>query len=264
MKLIRWAALAALSVFTLALSACTIERFRVGSTRTESETVEVGNAETVRADIRMSVGEIEISSGASELMEAEFTFNVDELEPRVSYDVSGTTGQLTVEHRRVEGFPLGEYEDVRSKWELIFNDDIPIDMTLSVGAARGDIDLKGMALSSLNIEVGAGDAELWLGDSPLRNLDIEVGAGKLSLDMVANWERDLDAEITGGVGQLTIYLPSDVGVIVDVEVGIAALDVRGLQKDGNTYTNDAYGESEVTLRIEIEGGIGDIRLEVRE
>jgi hypothetical protein len=49
-----------------------------------------------------------------------------------------------------------------------------------------------------------------------------------------------------------------------VELGIAAIDTRGLQKDGNTYTNDAYGESEVTLRIEIEGGIGDIRLEVLE
>ena len=121
-----------------------------------------------------------------------------------------------------------------------------------------------MTLTSLNVEVGAGDAELWLGDSPLRNLDIEVGAGKLMLDMVANWERDLDAEITGGVGQLTIYLPSDVGVIVDVELGIAAIDTRGLQKAGNTYTNDAYSKSEVTLRIEIEGGIGDILLEVRD
>jgi hypothetical protein len=212
----------------------------------------------------MGVGEIEISGGSRELMEAEFTFNVDELEPRVSYDVSGTTGQLSVEHRRMEGFPLGEYEDVRSEWKLTFNDNIPMDMTLSLGAALGDIDLKGMTLTSLNVEVGAGDAELWLGDSPLRNLDIEVGAGKIMLDMVANWERDLDAEITGGVGQLTIYLPSDVGVIVDVELGITAIDTRGLQKDGNTYTNDAYGESEVTLRIEIEGGIGDIRLEVRE
>ncbi len=261
MKQLSWAALA---VFTLALCACTINRFQIGSMRTESETVEVGNAETVRADIRMGVGEIEISGGASELMEAEFTFNVDELEPRVSYDVSGTTGRLTVEHRRIEGFPFGEYEDVRSEWDLTFNDDAPIDMVLALGAARGDIDLRGMALNSLNLEVGAGDADLWLGDSPLRNLDIEVGAGKLTLDMVADWERDLDAEITGGVGQLIIYLPSDVGVIVDVELGIVAIDTRGLQKDGNTYTNDAYGESEVTLRIEIEGGVGDIRLEVLE
>jgi hypothetical protein len=256
--------LVALTVFSLALNACVIERFQVGPTQIKSETVEVGDAETVRVDIQMGAGEIEISSGASELMEAEFTFNVDELEPRVTYDVSGTTGQLKVEQSPVEGLPVGDYDDVRSEWELVFNDDVPMDMTLTLGAARGDIDLRGTALTSLNAEVGAGEADLWLGDSPLQTLDVEMGAGAITLDMVADWERDLTAEISGGVGQLTIYLPSDVGVIVDVELGIAAIDTRGLQKDDSTYTNDAYSESEVTLRIEIEGGVGDIRLEVRE
>ena len=264
MNMKRLTILAALIILSLSLHACMINRFRVGPTQTESETVEVGDAEDVRADIQMGVGEIEISGGASELMEAEFTYNVDELEPHVTYEVSGTTGRLIVEHSRSEGIPIGDYDDARSEWDLVFNDDVSIDMTLSLGATRGDLDLRGLELTSLDIEVGAGDTDLWLGDSPLRNLDIEVGAGKLTLDMVANWERDLDAEITGGVGQLIIYLPNDVGVIVDVKLGIAAIDTRGLEKDGNTYTNDAYGESEVTLRIEIEGGVGDIRLEVFE
>ena len=256
--------LAALIILSLSLNACMINRFRVGPTQTESENVEVGDAETVRADIRMGVGEIEISGGASELMKAEFTYNVDELEPHVSYEVSGTTGRLVVEHSRSEGIPIGDYDDVRSEWELVFNDDVPIDMTLSLGAARGDIDLRGVALTSLDIEFGAGEADLWLGDSPLSNLDVEVGAGALTLDMTADWQSDLTAEITGGVGKLTIYLPSDVGVMVNIQVGIIAIDTKGLQKEGNTYTNDAYGESEVTLRLDIEGGIGDVLLEVRE
>src|SRR3712207_7453120 len=37
---------------------------------------------------------------------------------------------------------------------------------------------------------------------------------------------------------------------------------EGLQKVGNAYVNDAYGESEVTLRVDIQGGIGQINLEV--
>lgn len=264
MKPKRLMTLVALSVFLFTLSACTIDRFQVGSMRTESETVGVGNAETVRADIEMGFGEIEISGGASELMEAEFTFNVDELDPVVSYDVSGSTGRLTVEHRDTKGFPLGDYGDARSEWELRFNDDVPMDLTLSLGAAQGDIDLRGLALTSLNIQVGAGEANLWLGNNPLRNMDLEMGAGVLTLDMTGVWARDLDAEISGGVGRLTIYLPSEVGVRVNVQMGIAVLDTRGLQKDGDTYTNDAYGSSDVTLRLDIEGGIGNIQLEVRE
>lgn len=70
-------------VLAISLNACIVNRFRVGALRTDSETVELGNAESVRADIQMSFGEIAIRGGASDLMEAEFTYNVDELEPLV-------------------------------------------------------------------------------------------------------------------------------------------------------------------------------------
>ncbi|NIS80622.1 MAG: hypothetical protein GTO14_10545, partial [Anaerolineales bacterium] len=237
--------LVALTVLALSFSACTVDRFRVGSMQTDVKTIEVGNAETVRAEIRMGVGEIEISGGADELMEAGFTYNVDELEPQVSYEVSGSTGRLVVEHRDVEGLPIGDYDDVRSEWVLRFNEDIPIDLRLTMGAAKGDIDLVGFNLTSLDFELGAGEGDLWLGNSPIRSMDLQMGAGDFTLDMTAGWEQDLNAEITGGVGKLTIYLPSDVGVVVDVTMGIAAVETRGMSKNGDTYTNDAYGESDV-------------------
>jgi hypothetical protein len=37
---------------------------------------------------------------------------------------------------------------------------------------------------------------------------------------------------------------------------------EGLSRDGDAYVNDAYGESEATLNVDIEGGVGLIRLEV--
>lgn len=255
--------LGALVVLTLALNSCVVDRFQVGPMRTDYENVEVGAAEAVRAEIVMNFGEIKISGGAGDLMEAELSYNVDELEPRVSYDISGSTGELTVKHRDIEDLPLGDYEETRSEWELSFNDDVPMDMTLTMGATRGDIDLRGLELANLNLEVGAAQADLSLGDGPLRNLDIEMGAGDLTIDMANDWDSDLTGEITSGVGKLTIYLPSDVGVVVDVEMGIVTIETKGLQKDGNRYTNDAFGESEVTLRLQIEGGVGDIHLEVR-
>jgi hypothetical protein len=57
-------------------------------------------------------------------------------------------------------------------------------------------------------------------------------------------------------------LPSDVGVRIEVDTGIGSVDTNGLSKDGDTYTNGAYGESDVTLRINIEGGVGKINLDV--
>jgi hypothetical protein len=58
-------------------------------------------------------------------------------------------------------------------------------------------------------------------------------------------------------------LPRDVGVRLNVQTGIGSVDTSGLSKDGNIYTNDAYGNSDVSLRIDIDGGVGKINLDVQ-
>jgi hypothetical protein len=40
--------------------------------------------------------------------------------------------------------------------------------------------------------------------------------------------------------------------------------MSGLTQEGDVYVNDAYGESEATLTLDIEGGIGGITLQVVE
>ena len=92
--------------------------------------------------------------------------------------------------------------------------------------------------------------------------DFDLGAGSVTLDLTGEWQNDLDATVKGGLGDFNLRLPSDVGVRIDVETGIGDIDASDLTRDGNTYTNDAYGVSDVTLRIHIEGGVGQINLEV--
>ena len=40
------------------------------------------------------------------------------------------------------------------------------------------------------------------------------------------------------------------------------LNAEGLTREGNSYVNDAYGDSDVTLEVDVEGGVGEINLEV--
>ena len=61
-----------------------------------------------------------------------------------------------------------------------------------------------------------------------------------------------------------MILPSDAGVQVEVQGGLGQVNAAGLNRSGNVYTNDAYGESEVTLEIRIDGGVGEINLELAE
>ena len=56
----------------LPLAGCS-SRIRVGDLQTECQSVELGDAESVRVEIKMGFGDLEVTGGAEELMEAEFT-----------------------------------------------------------------------------------------------------------------------------------------------------------------------------------------------
>ncbi|HEX6387113.1 MAG TPA: toast rack family protein, partial [Anaerolineae bacterium] len=61
----------------LLITSCNLVRFRTGPTQTESQSIEAGGAEMVDVTINMGVGELEVSSGADNLLDAEFTYNVE-------------------------------------------------------------------------------------------------------------------------------------------------------------------------------------------
>ena len=64
------------------------------------------------------------------------------------------------------------------------------------------------------------------------------------------------------MGEATVRLPGEVGVRVEAQGGLGQINAQGLQKQGDSYVNDAYGDSDVTLDVDIKGGVGQINLEV--
>jgi hypothetical protein len=96
----------------------------------------------------------------------------------------------------------------------------------------------------------------------LTRLDVTLGAGTSTIDLKGEWARDLDITIDAGAAELTVRLPKDVGVRVEVDRGPAVIEASGLVQDGDIYTNAAYGVSNVTLHVNISAGIGRINLEV--
>jgi hypothetical protein len=82
------------------------------------------------------------------------------------------------------------------------------------------------------------------------------------VDLTGDYEQDLDASIQGGVGEATVMLPSEIGVRARAEGGLGNINAEGLQKEGDSYVNDAYGDADVTLEVDVQGGVGQINLEV--
>jgi len=208
-----------------------------GETRHESRNVGVGAAQSVRVTLEMKAGELKVEGGAQQLLDADFTYNVPEWKPEVSYDVSAGVGYLEVK----QPGSGGSSGNTRNEWALRLNDKTPKEMTVNIGAGRALLSLSGLALS---------------------RLELNMGAGETTLDLTGNWKNDFAAQIHGGVGRATIRLPRDVGVHVVAHGGLGAINASGFRKDGDAYVNDQYGKSPITLQIEVEGGVGEIDLEL--
>ena len=211
----------------------------VGEMQRDSQKVQPENAQTVRAHLKIGAGELNVSGGADALMEAEFAYNVADWKPDVSYDVSGDTGELSVEQGSGQDVRPGG--DARNEWDVLFSDEMPTDLRVQMGAGESSLDLDSLTLTGL---------------------DLQMGAGKTTVDLTGDYTSDFDASIQGGVGEATVMLPGEVGVRARAEGGLGNINAKGLRKEGDSYVNEAYGSSDVTLEIDVQGGIGQINLEV--
>jgi hypothetical protein len=212
---------------------------QVGKMQSESKSVALEDAKSARAQLKMGAGELTITGGADQLMEGEFSYNVSEWKPKVSYDLSADTGELMVKQGSSEDVRLGA--DARNEWDISLNDEVPTDLVVQMGAGESDLDLDSLTLSGV---------------------DLQMGAGKTTVDLTGDYAQSFDASIQGGVGEATVLLPSDVGVKAKAEGGLGKINAEGLKRVGNSYVNDAYGESDVNLSVGVQGGIGQINLEV--
>ena len=124
--------------------------------------------------------------------------------------------------------------DARNEWDIRLNYELPTDVVVQMGTGESNLDLDSLTLSGV---------------------DLQMGAGKTTVNLTGDYARSFDTSIQGGVGEATVELPSDVGVKAKAEGGLG-------KSVGNAYVNDAYGESDVNLNVDVQGGVWEINLEV--
>src|SRR5215212_11210103 len=117
---------------------------QVGKMQRESKSVDLKNAQSARAQLKMGAGELYLTGGADQLMEGEFSYNVADWKPKVNYDVSGDTGELMVKQGSAEGAGLSG--DARNEWNIRLNDEVPTDLVVQMGAGESNLDLDSLTL----------------------------------------------------------------------------------------------------------------------
>lgn len=234
----RWVALSVVAPLLLSLAACTGMVEAVHDPQTVSESIEVGEAELIKAEIHMPAGNLEVLSGAKKLVEGDFTFTSPHMRPEVSYDETGFRGRLNIRASGRRGGILGRQHN--NRWTVRLNKETPLDLSIKMGAGEGDLELAGL---------------------DLRNVEVDIGAGTVDLDLAGgNWTRDFDVKIRGGVGEANVRVPKNIGVVAEAKGGIGEVSVRGMRKRGDRWYSYGYDDSDVTIRLDIKGGIGSINI----
>jgi len=233
----------AVALMALSLPSCVIsgDRCELVDLRTENHSIELGDAESVVIDVDMGIGELVIRSGAKSLAELEFAYNVAEWRPEVSYEVVGGKGRLFITQPDAKGQSASA--GARNEWKLSLTEDVPLE---------------------INVDMGVGEATLTLGDLMLTDLEVDHGVGDVTIDLSGSSIGDMTGVIDGGIGSITVVVPSAVGVRIDADTGIGSFNACGLKKSGNSLVNDAYDETDSTIRLSIDAGIGKITVETDE
>ena len=210
-----------------------------GETRREQQSIELAGAQSARVELTMGAGELRVESGATKLVEAEFTYNLDRLKPTVEQHTSGGETDVAITQSESAGFNFG---NVVSRWDLRLNNGVPLDV-----AAK----------------LGAGEAHMNLGDLTLRKLDIGIGAGEVQVDLRGTPKRSYSVDIKGGVGQTTVNLPRTVGISATAAGGLGTIAMNGLEKRGERWVNAGHENDPVQITIDVRGGLGEIQVNAR-
>ena len=219
----------------LCLSSCVIQ-VNTGPTRHEVREFDRQGVERLRVELRMGAGELKVRGGAEKLARADFTYNVDAWKPEVRYHGATGSGDLTIEQPGKNHSSIG---DTTYRWDLQLANDVPVDLIANFGA---------------------GESQMDLGSLDLRRVEVQMGVGELRMDLRGRPKHDYDVRIRGGVGEATVHLPRDVGVYASGRGGIGEIHTEGLRRQGDHWVNDAYDDAKVRIHVDVEGGIGEIRL----
>ncbi|WP_394217520.1 toast rack family protein [Halobacillus trueperi] len=201
----------------------------------ETQRVQKDEAEKLKVEIDMGVGELSLGTGSEDWLEGSFIYPENHLTPELSYQ-DGTINLSQTKHKK------NFINNQKSEWDVLLTKNVPVDLSIRTGAAESTLDLTA---------------------AKLQNLSIEAGVGELTVDLSGEYEESFDAKIETGVGESTVYLPKETGVKITAEKGIGDISTEGLTKTGDSWVNEAYDSSENLIHIDAEMGVGDLNFIVK-
>lgn len=230
--------------------------------------------------VRYGAGQVFLSGAdARHLYQARLRFDEEGVEPVHEY----ADGRLLI---GVDGtgrrspFRRGEGE---GELELRLTRNLPMDLTMELGAVRAELDLGGLQLRSMQLTTGASDTEIRvsqrnpiemerlklevgaaafrareLGNLNARQIHLDVGVGDVRLDMEHLRRAETEVKVSMGLGSVEIRVPRGVGVELSRSTFLASVNAPGMTRSGDVWVSPEWGRAERQLRIQVDAALGSI------
>lgn len=118
--------------------------------------------------------------------------------------------------------------------------DIIWEMDLDLGAAKGNLDVKDLAVRKISLDVGAADIDLFLGNKNKGQTEIAINAGASNLE---------------------INLPKEAGLKIKLDSALSGNNISelGLDKKGDYHISPDYDNKEVKFLFDVGMGVGNLK-----
>lgn len=233
--------------------------------------------------LRLDIGaaEVEIGSGAKDLVNGTVTYNVAGWEPKVNWDGDELT--IKQETQGIKGLPSTK---ITNQWDLQLGGSVPTSLIINAGAYSGKIELGGLPLNSLSIEDGASTNTVQfsspnaipmesftyntgastitlnnLANANFAEMNFSGGAGSYELDFSGELQRDAEVDIEAGVSTIRIVVPEGTSAEIKVNGEMKNVNTTGTWTvNGSRYSTEGSGPM---LEINVNMNLGSLEL-VRE
>lgn len=233
--------------------------------------------------LRLDIGaaEVEIGSGAKDLVNGTVTYNVAGWEPKVNWDGDELT--IKQETQGIKGLPSTK---ITNQWDLQLGGSVPTSLIINAGAYSGKMELGGLPLNSLSIEDGASTNTVQfsspnaipmesftyntgastitlnnLANANFAEMNFSGGAGSYELDFSGELQRDAEVDIEAGVSTIRIVVPEGTSAEIKVNGEMKNVNTTGTWTvNGSRYSTEGSGPM---LEINVNMNLGSLEL-VRE
>ncbi len=223
--------------------------------------ISLGKANDVKTEIVFPVGTSNLSSSSKHIAKGTYKFYKDKWKPNISYKENNQVGNLQIVASAQS--EKNKYDDLdNSHWDVAISKDVRNDLSILFNAGESNIDLHDCNLKRFEFIMTAGDVNINLSNTSVPNMLFKAFAGNAVIDLSGDWKNDLNAILKGGLGEMTVKVPSNIGVKFNILGILGDVNAPNFKKQNTTYTNDLFGKTKQSLYFDITGGIGNVDIQI--